>query len=93
MTRTLGVAAIKAHLTGLLRDLERRGDTIVVQRRGTPIAVIRPYDANETVSGRGPSWVDAVEGVAGQIADFDRIMTDVTRARRRAGSRRVRLDD
>lgn len=93
MTKTLGVAAIKAGLTGLLRDLERRGDCIVVERRGNPIAVIRPYDRSEIRSAPGTTWVDEIEGIAEGIPDFDRVMTRITKARRHARGRRVRLDD
>lgn len=91
MTKKVAVAEAKAHLSELLRVVEERGERIVVERRGRPVAVIGPYD--ESLDESELNWVDRLDGVAAEIADFDSIMKEVIKSRRDAKPRPVRLED
>ncbi len=88
MTSKLGVAAVKARLPEVLRQVESKGDRVVVERRGRPVAVIVPYDEREERRKAG-SWLDEVYGIAADIPDFERIMKDVVASRRKIRSRPV----
>ena len=46
--RTVGVAELKARLSAYLR-LARRGEEITVRDRDTPVAMLVPYETEETV--------------------------------------------
>ena len=43
---TIGVHKAKAHLSDLLRRVER-GETVVITRRGKPVAELRPSPSRE----------------------------------------------
>jgi prevent-host-death family protein len=87
----VAVAEAKAHLSELLRAVEERGERVVVERRGRPIAVIEPYD--ERLEEPEHHWADRLDGVAADVEDFDAIMKDVVKSRRHAKPRPVRLED
>ena len=91
MTTRVAVAEAKAHLSEILRAVEERGERVVVERRGRPVAVIEPYDQKLEQPER--HWADQLDGVAADIAEFDAIMKDVVKSRRQAKPRPVHLED
>jgi prevent-host-death family protein len=91
MTTRVAVADAKARLSEILRAVEERGERVVVERRGRPVAVIEPYDERLEQSER--HWADRLDGAAADIADFDVIMKDVVKSRRKAKPRPVQLED
>ena len=92
VTRRMGVGALKAHLSEALRSVEKHGEPVLIERRGRPIAMLSPLDP-ATLETSGLHWAEALDGIASEIDDFDRVMTRVVRSRVRARPRRVSLDD
>jgi prevent-host-death family protein len=91
MTKSVSVAHAKAHLSQLLQDVEARGAPVVVARRGKPIAVIRPFLAEDADPQVG--WFDALYGALADEPEFGRAISGILRSRRTAGSRAVDLED
>ena len=91
MIRRLGVAGVKAHLAEILREVENRGERVVIERRGRPVAVIQPYHP----SAETPPlhWARALRGIAAGIEDFEQVMDEVVKTREKARPRPVNLDD
>jgi antitoxin (DNA-binding transcriptional repressor) of toxin-antitoxin stability system len=87
----MGVAAIKAHLTDALRRIESRGERVVIERRGRPVALLCPFDAR-AAEGAEEHWADALNGIAADVPDFDRVMRATMRSRRASRCRAVDLD-
>ncbi|MBI2893538.1 MAG: type II toxin-antitoxin system Phd/YefM family antitoxin [Deltaproteobacteria bacterium] len=85
----MGVGAAKSHLSGVIREVEARGDRIVIERRGRPVAVLVPYEPLVEEVAR-PHWADALRGISGHVPDFDRTMREVLASRRRQRPRPVR---
>ncbi len=88
MVRKIPIAELKAHLAEALRDVEA-GGRIVVERRGKPVADIVPHDDKQLSE---PGWWRELAGIVADVDDFDQIMRDVVRSRRRARPRRVDLE-
>jgi len=88
MIKRLAVADFKAHLAQALREVEA-GGRIVVERRGRPVAVLVAPDV-AGLDDRG--WWHELYGVARDIEDFDSVMRDVVRSRRKARPRPVDLE-
>jgi len=91
MTTRVAVAEAKAHLSEILRAVEERGERVVVERRGRPVAVIEPYD--ERLEQPERHWAERLDGAAADIADFETIMKDIVKSRRQARPRPVDLED
>jgi prevent-host-death family protein len=89
MVKKLSVAALKANLSEALRDVEG-GTRIVVERRGQPVAVLVPAD--DAAMNTHPWWQD-LYGIVAEVADFDAIMHDIVRSRRKSRPRPVKLED
>lgn len=73
-TRTLAVSAFKATCLAVLEDVRRTGASVLVTKRGVPIAEIVPPSAAAT----GTDWIGAMAGtvefvgdVVGPVADPD----------------------
>jgi prevent-host-death family protein len=86
MSKKLAVAELKAHLAQALRDVEA-GHRIVVERRGKPIAMLVPADEASS-----DEWWRELHGVVADLPDFDVIMREVVRSRRKARPRPVDLE-
>lgn len=91
MTKRMGVAQVKARLAEILREVEGRGERVVVERRGRAVAIIQPYDPRDDVAEQ-QHWAEALDGIAGDIEDFDEIMEQVVSSRPLARPRTVDLD-
>jgi len=89
MTKTLSVADVKARLSEVIRDVESSGGSVVIERRGRPVAVIERYTGQSAAKG---GWFEGLYGRLADVEDFESIMKDVVRARRTAGRRAVDLD-
>ncbi|MCC7536503.1 MAG: type II toxin-antitoxin system Phd/YefM family antitoxin [Deltaproteobacteria bacterium] len=90
MTKRMGVGAVKAQLTAILRDVEAHRARVVIDRRGRPVAMLVPYDEASATEAE-PHWAAELDGVASDVHDFDSTMRDVVRSRRRARPRAVDL--
>ena len=64
---TLPVSEFKAKCLKLLKDVETKGDRIVITRRGKPVAEVGP--AKRTIPPLRGSWKDSVK-VLGDIVYF-----------------------
>ena len=59
----------KAHCLALLDDVNDRGDTVTVTKRGRPVAVLQPVK-NESWKSLKGAWTGKVE-IAGDIVNFE----------------------
>jgi prevent-host-death family protein len=91
MTKRVSVATAKARLSEMIREVERDRRQVVIERRGTPVAVLEPYDPSRVADGER-HWSEALRGVVADVDDFARIMDDVVRSRRSARPRKVDLE-
>lgn len=89
MARKVSVAVAKAHFSDLLRRVSK-GETVVVERRGAPVAVIRAFESKDGEPEK--SWVDDLWGVAAELPEFEKIMKSVVSSRRTSRQRKVDLD-
>ena len=92
MTTRVAVAEAKARLSEILRAVEERGERVVVERRGRPVAVIEAYDAEHEAEAER-HWAEALNGIAADLVDFEPIMKAVVKSRRQARPRAVSLED
>lgn len=86
----MAISEIKAHLSDALRAVELRGERIVVERHGRPVALIQPFVEGQEL---GKPWVEALAGVAAEFDDFEAIMGEVVASRAGAEPRVVNLDE
>jgi prevent-host-death family protein len=49
--RTVGAFEAKTHFSQLLTEVERKGDSILIQRRGAGVAVLSPFEKDSTRKG------------------------------------------
>ena len=59
---------LKAKCLALLDDVDDRGDTITVTKRGRPVAILQPVKKKAWKSPKG-AWVGKVE-IIGDIVEF-----------------------
>ena len=88
LVTTLPVAELKAHFSDALRQVES-GGRIIVERRGKPVAALVPLSE---VGPGGEDWWRELDGIVADVPDFDEIMRDVVRSRRRSRARPVDLE-
>lgn len=79
--KTVGVAEAKARLSELLGRVVHRGERIIVQRRGKPIAALVPLkDLEQTAGHPGSDWLDSITGLCaeapGLCDDLDKIVAE-----------------
>jgi prevent-host-death family protein len=91
VVKHVGVAELKAQLSEILREIERTGGRVVIERRGRPVAVIQPHDPR--VAEEPAHWAAALDGVAADIDDFQQVIDSVIASRDESGSRSVDLDE
>lgn len=69
--RTVGVAEAKAKLSELLGQVAHRGERIVLQRRGKPVAALVPMEDLERAVGEGRGdWLDSIVGLCADSPDL-----------------------
>lgn len=82
--KTLSLSEVKAKLSGLVEDVERRDEEIVITRNGRPAAVLVSTDEYE-------SWKETREIMADKA--FMREIRTGLRAAKRGKLRRYTLDE
>jgi prevent-host-death family protein len=87
--RTVAVVDFKAHLAEALREVES-GGRIVVERHGKPVAVLVPPGE---VPVAAEDWWRELSGIVADVEDFDEIMREVVRSRRKTRARPVNLEE
>ena len=97
MTRFVHVRELKNEATSLLRDVEK-GTTLIVTRRGKPVATVKPFNVRD-LSGDRPAYPTSVydwirsriesrqphlkkRGPEQRKKDFDRITNKIKRGLR-----------
>jgi prevent-host-death family protein len=85
MARSLSVAEAKRRFSDVLGTVRHRGERVVVERRGRPIAAIVPLDDLARLEGEAARGVLALVGAFGDARELPRILDDVvgTRATQR----------
>jgi prevent-host-death family protein len=95
--RTLNVAEAKRNFSELLARTAYAGDRFVIARRGKPIAALvgvadlRRLEDWPWGSTTGPAGLLGAAKAAGEHPEFQEIMADVYRSRRRSRGRHVKL--
>lgn len=87
----ISVAELKAHLSDVLRRLERGGGPVIIRRRGTPVAVLREWTPADAAP--PDHWSSRLRGLASNLDDFEDVMSRVVRSRSASAFRPVDLDD
>jgi prevent-host-death family protein len=82
--RVVTATELKAKCLALLDEVDDRGDTITVTKRGRPVAVLQPVKKRAWKSPKG-AWIGKVQ-IVGDIVNFD--ATDLWEALRRDALRR-----
>lgn len=67
--RVVTATELKAKCLALLDEIDDRGDTITVTKRGRPVATLQPVKKRPWRSPKG-AWVGKVE-IVGDIVGFD----------------------
>ncbi len=83
MARALSVAEAKRRFSDVLGSVRHRGERVIVERRGRPIAAIVPLDDLARLEGNAPRGVLALVGAFADAKELPRLLDDVVRARAR----------
>lgn len=67
--RVVTATELKAKCLALLDEVDNRGDTITVTKRGRPVATLQPVKKKPWKSPRG-AWIGKVE-IVGDIVNFN----------------------
>jgi antitoxin (DNA-binding transcriptional repressor) of toxin-antitoxin stability system len=78
MVTRLSVAQVKAHLSEVLRQVERGDEIVVVERRGRPVAIIKAWSEKEDPPAH---WLDSVLGICADVPNFLEVMEQVVASR------------
>lgn len=81
MARALSVAEAKRRFSDVLGAIHHRGERVVVERRGRPIAAIVPLDDLARLEGESARGVLALVGAFGDAKNLPRILDEVVRTR------------
>lgn len=83
MTKTMSASEAQEHFGELMRDVDERGETVLIERSGEPRAVVLPVAEYERMgggTGEKPDWRELVrlsrEGIARELNG--RPLPDVT---------------
>jgi prevent-host-death family protein len=69
VNRVIPATEFKAKCLALLDQVDEQGDTIIVTKRGRPVATVKPAKQKRWKSPRG-SWIGKVE-IVGDIVNTD----------------------
>jgi len=83
MAKALSVAETKRRFSDVLGSIHHRGERVVVERRGRPIAAIVPLDDLARLEGGSARGVLALVDAFADAKKLPRILDDVVRARGR----------
>lgn len=67
--RVIGATEFKAKCLGLLDEIEERGESITITKRGRPVAILQPVRKKAWKSPKG-MWAGKVE-IVGDIVNAD----------------------
>jgi prevent-host-death family protein len=68
-TRVVSATELKAKCLALLDEVDDRGHTITVTKRGRPVAILQPVTKKAWQSPKG-AWIGKVK-IVGDIVEFD----------------------
>lgn len=86
MTEMLSVAETKRRFSELIERV-RRGERILVARRGQPVLALVPADASEARARQTPAGLAAVAGALADWDELERVVAEIYAGRRRARDR------
>jgi len=81
MARSLSVAEAKRRFSDVLGAVRHRGEHVVVERRGRPIAAIVPLDDLARLEGEAARGALALVGAFGDARELPRILDEVVASR------------
>jgi prevent-host-death family protein len=80
--KSVGVAEAKAKLCELIDRVAHKGERIVLQRRGKPVAALVPMQDLERVeSGRRGDWLDSIAGLCAESPEFCDVLDEIVAER------------
>lgn len=71
MEKTLGSATVRRKFGELLEEVYYRGDKVVVERRGRPMAALVPIDLYEKWQAQREQFFQLIDAVRERNADID----------------------
>ena len=90
--RTVGIAEAKAKLSELLGQVAFKGERIILQRRGKPVAALVPLQDLERALGETrPDWLDGIVGLCSSAPEVCDALDEVVTERQTERSREVAL--
>ena len=81
MARALSVAEAKRRFSDVLGAVRHRGDRVIVERRGRPIAAIVPLDDLARLEGEPARGALALVGAFADAKDLPPILDEIVRTR------------
>lgn len=83
MTKSVSIAHLKAHLAQVVGEVQTNGRSVVIEKRGRPIAMLVPVDASR------PAGLLGLVGAFEDAPGFGEILDKVVKSRRKDKRRRV----
>ena len=68
LSRKIGIRELKANASAVIREVQERGNEVIITVRGRPVARIEPLTAEP-----GAAPTDGMGGLKGALADFPRL--------------------
>ena len=98
MTRRMPLAEVRANIAAAVDQVFHRGEHVVIERHGRPVAAIVSIEdlarlEADRPTGERPAGALALVGAWADVedSDIDAFLADITNARRRDTGRKVRL--
>lgn len=84
MERKLGITEARQDFSGVLEEVQYRGHTYIINRRGKPVAAVVPLEVYENWKRQRERFFDTVREIQGanEDADPEQVMKDVIEAQR-----------
>jgi prevent-host-death family protein len=83
MTKSVSIAHLKAHLARVVGDVQLQGTSVVIEKRGRPVAMLVPIEPSR------PAGLLGLVGAFDDAPGFPDILDEIVKGRRREKRRRV----
>ncbi len=82
MEKELGITEARQDFSGVLEEVQYRGQSFVINRRGKPVAAVVPLEVYESWKRRRKKFFDAIREIqaANKEADPEQVMKKVVEA-------------
>lgn len=83
MTKSVSIAHLKAHLAQVVGEVQSNGRSVVIEKRGKPIAMLVPVDVSR------PAGLLGLVGAFEDAPGLGDLLDEVVKSRRKDKKRRV----